>query len=112
MKFQGRWMVREVMDITGLPEEIFTADKLECYGEANYLKGGCVYADAISSVSPSYAMDITTPEGGEGLSGLMYARRNDLYGIVNGIDYDEFNPETDKLEVYKEMVDELFALLF
>lgn len=96
MKFQGRWMVREVMDITGLPEEIFTADKLECYGEANYLKGGCVYADAISSVSPTYAMDITTPEGGEGLAGLMYARRNDLYGILNGIDYEEFNPETDK----------------
>ena len=95
MKFQGHWMVREIMDITGLPEEIFTADKLECYGEANYLKGGCVYADAISSVSPTYAMDITTPEGGEGLGGLMYARRNDLYGIVNGIDYEEFNPETD-----------------
>lgn len=96
MKFQGRWMVREVMDITGLPEEIFSADKLECYGEANYLKGGCVYADAISTVSPSYAMDITTPEGGEGLDGLIYARRNELYGILNGIDYEEFDPETDK----------------
>ncbi len=96
MRFQGRWMVREVMDITGLPEEIFTADKLESYGEANFLKGGCVYADAITSVSPSYAMDITTPEGGEGLDGLMYARRNDLHGILNGIDYEEFNPETDK----------------
>lgn len=96
MKFQGRWMVREVMDITGLPEEIFSADKLESYGEANFLKGGCVYADAISTVSPSYAMDITTPEGGEGLDGLMYARRNELYGILNGIDYEEFDPETDK----------------
>ena len=97
MKFQGRWMVREVMDITGLPADLFTSDKLECYGEANYLKGGCVYADAISTVSPSYAMDIATLEGGEGLSGLMSARRNDLYGIVNGIDYDDFNPATDKL---------------
>lgn len=96
MKFQGRWMVREVMDITGLPEEIFSADKLESYGEANYLKGGCVYADAISTVSPSYAMDITTQEGGEGLDGLLYARRNELYGILNGIDYEEFDPETDK----------------
>ena len=95
MKFQGRWMVKEVMDITGLPAEIFTADKLESYGEANYLKGGCVYADAISTVSPSYAMDIATPEGGEGLAGLMSARKNDLYGILNGIDYDDFNPETD-----------------
>jgi len=95
MKFQGRWMVQEVMDITGLPASLFTDDKLESYGEANYLKGGCVYADAVSTVSPSYAYDITTPEGGEGLGGLMFARRNDLFGIVNGIDYDEFNPETD-----------------
>ena len=95
LKFQGRWMVREVMDITGLPNSLFTSDKLECYGEANYLKGGCVYADVVSTVSPSYASDITTAEGGEGLGGLMYARRNDLYGIVNGIDYDEFNPATD-----------------
>ena len=95
MKFQGRWMVQEVMDITGLPASLFTNDKLESYGESNYLKGGCVYADAVSTVSPSYANDITTPEGGEGLGGLMYARRNDLYGIVNGIDYDEFNPETE-----------------
>ena len=95
MKFQGRWMVNEIKDITGLPEHIFTADKLESYGEANYLKGGCVYADAISTVSPSYALDIATAEGGEGLDGLMAARCNDLYGIVNGIDYDDFNPMTD-----------------
>ncbi len=95
MKFQGRWMVNEIKDITGLPENIFTADKLESYGEANYLKGGCVYADAISTVSPSYALDIATAEGGEGLNGLMAARCNDLYGIVNGIDYDDFNPMTD-----------------
>lgn len=95
MKFQGRWMVREIMDITGLPEQIFTADKLESYGEANYLKGGIVYADAVSTVSPTYAYDITTQEGGEGLGGLLYARRESLYGIVNGIDYDEFNPMTD-----------------
>lgn len=96
MKFQGRWHVRGVMDITGLPASIFTSDKLESYGEANYLKGGCVYADAISTVSPSYASDITTPEGGEGLDGLLSARRDSLYGIVNGIDYDDFNPMTDE----------------
>ena len=95
LKFQGRWHVQDIMDVTGLPASIFTSDKLEAYGEANYLKGGCVYADAVSTVSPSYAADITTPEGGEGLDGLMSARRNDLYGIVNGIDYDDFNPMTD-----------------
>ena len=105
MKFQGRWHVRDVMDITGLPASIFTADKLESYGEANYLKGGCVYADAISTVSPSYASDITTPEGGEGLDGLLSARRDSLYGIVNGIDYDDFNPMTDPAMVEHFSVD-------
>ena len=96
MKFQGRWKIREVMDITGLPEHIFrTASGLESYGESNYLKGGIVYADAVSTVSPEYAKEITTREGGEGLAGLMNARIDSLYGIVNGIDYEEFNPETD-----------------
>ena len=96
MKFQGRWMINEVADITGLPEHIFSAQALESYGEANYLKGGCVYANAITTVSPTYAHDITTEEGGEGLGGLMYARRDSLYGILNGIDYDEYNPMTDQ----------------
>ncbi len=96
MKFQGRWKIDEVADITGLPQHIFAYDKLESYGEANYLKGGIVYADKVTTVSPTYAYEITTPEGGEGLDGLMSARREDLYGIVNGIDYDEYNPSTDK----------------
>jgi len=95
LKFQGRWMLSEVKDITGLPPHIFTADKMEAYGEANYLKGGLVYADAITTVSKTYANEIMTPEGGEGLHGLLSARRNDVYGIVNGLDYDVFNPETD-----------------
>lgn len=95
LKFQGRWRIREVIDITGLPEQIFNDKELESYGEANYLKGGVVYADAITTVSPSYANEITTQEGGEGLHGLMNARRNVLHGILNGIDYDEFNPQTD-----------------
>lgn len=95
LKFQGRWMLPAVMDITGLPRQIFSADKLEAYGEANYLKGGCVYANAITTVSRTYAYEITTPEGGEGLDGLMRVRSNDLYGIPNGIDYKVYNPQTD-----------------
>lgn len=95
MKFQGRWRIKEVMDITGLPEHIFNSRELESYGEANYLKGGIVYADAVTTVSPTYAKDIMTPEAGAGLEGLMFARRNQLYGILNGIDYEEFNPKTD-----------------
>lgn len=95
LKFQGRFTLSAVMDITGLPEQIFTADKLESYGEANYLKGGVVYADAVTTVSRTYAGEITTPEGGEGLDGLMRARSNALYGIPNGIDYKEYDPQTD-----------------
>lgn len=95
LKFQGRFILPAVMDITGLPEQIFTADKLESYGEANYLKGGVVYADAVTTVSKTYAYEITTREGGEGLDGLMTARRKDLYGIVNGIDYEEYDPQKD-----------------
>lgn len=95
LKFQGRWKIQEIMDITGLPQQIFNSNELEAYGEANYLKGGVVYADAVSTVSPTYAVDITTPEGGEGLDGLMLARKDVLYGIVNGLDYYDFNPLYD-----------------
>lgn len=96
LKFQGVWDLQKVKDITGLPPYFFTSDKLEAYGDANYLKGGVVYADAVTTVSDSYAEEIKTPFYGEKLDGLMRARANCLTGIVNGIDYDEFNPETDK----------------
>ncbi|MDO4322977.1 MAG: glycogen synthase GlgA [Lachnospiraceae bacterium] len=97
LKFQGVWDVKTVRDITGLPAYYFTPDKLEAYGDANYLKGGIVYADAITTVSDTYAEEIKTPFYGEGLDGLMRARANSLRGIVNGIDYDVFNPETDPM---------------
>ncbi|MGN0160405.1 MAG: glycogen synthase GlgA [Lachnospiraceae bacterium] len=95
LKFQGVWNLKKVQDITGLPKYFFTPDKLEAYGDANYLKGGIVYADAITTVSSSYAEEIKTPFYGEHLDGLMRARSNSLTGIVNGIDYDEYNPQTD-----------------
>ncbi|MGN1188159.1 MAG: glycogen synthase GlgA [Lachnospiraceae bacterium] len=96
LKFQGIWDLKKVKDITGLPPYFFTSDKLEAYGDANYLKGGIVYADAVTTVSESYAEEIKTPFYGEHLDGLMRARSNCLTGIVNGIDYNEFNPETDQ----------------
>ncbi len=95
MKFQGRWKLKAVMDITGLPEQIFNSRELESYGEANCLKGGVVYADVITTVSPTYAEEIRTHEGGEGLDGVMNDRADKLSGILNGIDYEEFNPKTD-----------------
>lgn len=100
LKFQGIWDIKTVRDITGLPNYFFTPDKLESYNDSNYLKGGIVYADYITTVSETYALEIKMPFYGEGLDGLMRARENDLIGIVNGIDYDEYNPETDSC-IYK-----------
>jgi starch synthase len=95
LKFQGIWDKESIKSITGLSDYYFTPDKLEYNRDANYLKGGLVYADAITTVSKTYAEEIKTPFYGEGLDGLMRARANDLRGIVNGIDYSEYNPETD-----------------
>ncbi len=97
LKFQGIWDMKTVKDITGLSEYYFTPDKLEAYGNANYLKGGIVYSDFVTTVSDTYANEIKTPFYGEGLDGLINARSNSLEGIVNGIDYEEYNPETDSL---------------
>ncbi|MCP1101154.1 starch synthase [Aequitasia blattaphilus] len=97
LRFQGIWDTKRVRDITGLPQYYFSPDKLEAYEDANYLKGGIVYSDWITTVSHSYAEEIQTPFYGERLDGLIRARSNNLTGIVNGIDYDEYNPETDKM---------------
>ena len=96
LKFQGVWDVKTVKALTGLPDYFFTPDKLEAYKDGNLLKGGIVFADAITTVSNTYAEEIKTPFYGEGLDGLLNARSNDLRGIVNGIDYNEYNPATDK----------------
>ncbi len=96
LKFQGKWSVDDVKSITGLSDYYFAPDKLEAYKDANLLKGGLVYADAITTVSDTYAEEIKTAFYGEGLDGLLNARANSLRGIVNGIDYTEFDPETDK----------------
>ncbi|MCR5320879.1 MAG: glycogen synthase GlgA [Lachnospiraceae bacterium] len=96
LKFQGKWDVKDVQAITGLPDYYFTSDKLEAYKDANLLKGGLVFADAITTVSNTYAEEIKTEFYGEGLDGLLNARAGDLRGIVNGIDYALFDPKTDK----------------
>ena len=95
LKFQGVWDVATVQTLTGLPSYFFTSDKLEAYKDGNLLKGGIVFADAITTVSETYAEEIKMPFYGEGLDGLLRARANDLRGIVNGIDYDEYDPIKD-----------------
>ena len=105
LKFQGKWDVKSVKDITGLPDWYFTSDKLEFYKDANLLKGGIVFADAVTTVSETYAEEIKTPFYGEGLDELLSARSHDLRGIVNGIDYQDFDPTTDKYIVKRYNVD-------
>ena len=95
LKFQGVWDTKSVREITGLPEYYFVPDKMEAYKDANLLKGGIVYADKVTTVSNSYAEEIKTPFYGEGLDGLMSARANDLCGIVNGLDYTDWDPASD-----------------
>lgn len=101
LKYQGIWDIRHFMYNTNLPSYMFTPDKLEYKKDANMLKGGLVYADYITTVSETYAQEIQTPYYGEGLDGLLCARHRSLRGILNGIDYDVYNPETDpKISVH------------
>ena len=95
LKFQGIWDIKTIKALTGLSDYYFTDDKMKVYDDANLLKGGIAYADFVTTVSETYAEEIKTEFYGEGLDGLMYARRDSLCGIVNGIDYIEYNPETD-----------------
>ena len=95
LKFQGRWDFNKIKDAMGISDYYFTSDKLEFYKDANLLKGGMVYANKVSTVSSTYANEITTEEYGEGLAEHLRYHQNKIRGIVNGIDYNEFNPETD-----------------
>lgn len=79
----------------GLPAEAMAIDGVEYWGDIGFLKAGIQFADQVTTVSPSYAAEITTEEGGMGLGGLLKARAKSLVGILNGIDADVWNPETD-----------------
>jgi len=83
------------LEACGIPPELFTMDLLEFYGSANFLKGGLVSADAVTTVSPTYAREILTPEFGCGLEGVLATRRDTLFGILNGLDTDEWDPRRD-----------------
>ena len=80
---------------TGLSPSLFIPEALEYYGSVNLLKGGIVFADYVTTVSPTYAREILTPEFGFGLEGVLRNRADQLRGILNGIDIDRWNPETD-----------------
>lgn len=95
LKYQGVFQQEILGDLLNLGQEYFNVDKLEFYGGVSFMKGGINYADMVTTVSESYAKEIQSPEFGEKLDGLLKKRNKDLYGIINGIDYDIYNPEKD-----------------
>jgi starch synthase len=94
LAFQGQFGA-EVFPQLGLPPEAFATEGVEYYGGVGFLKAGLYYADRITTVSPTYAREIATPEGGMGLDGLIRARGERVSGIVNGIDTEVWSPDTD-----------------
>ncbi|MCC6543914.1 MAG: glycogen synthase GlgA [Nitrospirae bacterium] len=92
--YQGLFK-REQLPITGLDWKLFNIKGLEYFGQINLLKGGIIYSDIVTTVSPSYSREIQTEEYGCGLEGVLQERRKDLYGIINGVDYDEWDPSQD-----------------
>jgi starch synthase len=82
--------------LTNLPWDYFTPEGVEFYGQINYLKAGIAFADVLTTVSPRYAREITTTELGAGLDGLLRRRQSSLTGIVNGVDYEDWNPAKDR----------------
>ncbi len=83
------------LHLTNLGWELFTPQGLEFYGKLNFLKGGITFADAVTTVSGKYMEEIQTSEFGAGLDGVLQDRRKDLYGILNGVDYEEWSPTQD-----------------
>ncbi len=84
------------LPVTGLGKDLFTPRGIEFYGKINLLKGGLIFADLISTVSEQYAREIQTSEFGCGLEGVLRERAADLVGILNGVDYSEWDPATDR----------------
>lgn len=104
LKYQGVFPKDVMPDVLGLDWKYFNNGDLEFYDAVNFMKGGIIYADAITTVSKTYAKEIQYPYFGEHLDGLLRSREQDLSGIVNGIDYSVYNPRTDKyiFETYDE----------
>lgn len=92
--YTGRFAASAVAD-SGLSPALFHPEGLEFNGDLSYLKAGIVWSDAVTTVSPTYAREIQTPEFGFGMDGLLRSRAYKLIGILNGVDYEEWDPETD-----------------
>ncbi|MFH1459947.1 MAG: glycogen synthase GlgA [Candidatus Omnitrophota bacterium] len=104
--YQGLFW-REEMEKTGLPKELFSVGGLEFYGKINLLKAGLIFSDKITTVSSTYAQEIQTAEFGCGLEGVLKTRKKDIQGILNGINYEEWNPCKNKSLVRNYGVDDI-----
>ena len=96
LKYQGIFSKDVMTDVLGLDWKYFTNGDLEFYDAVNFMKGAIVYSDYITTVSRTYAQEIQYEYFGEGMDGLLRDRRDHLFGIVNGLDYEVYNPRTDE----------------
>ncbi|NMB24193.1 MAG: glycogen synthase GlgA [Firmicutes bacterium] len=95
LKYQGVFPKTILTDMLELGWDLFNADGLEFYDNVNFLKAGLAYSDLLTTVSPTYAQEIQYPFFGESLHGFLQKRKDDLLGIINGIDYEVYNPSDD-----------------
>ncbi|SES89313.1 glycogen synthase (ADP-glucose) [Natronincola peptidivorans] len=96
LKYQGVFPREVLQDLFNGAYQDFSKEGVEYYGNVSYMKGGINYCDTITTVSPTYAKEIQQPYLGEGLDGLLYHKKQQLCGVLNGIDESKFNPETDQ----------------
>ena len=106
LAYQGLFPASQ-FPLTNLPWDYFTPAGVEFYGRLNCLKAAIVYSDVITTVSPRYAREIMTEEMGCGLDGLLRQRQNVLFGILNGVDHDEWNPMSDPFLKHPYSAEEL-----
>jgi starch synthase len=94
--YQGQFGM-DTIGVLGLPWNLGSSFALEYHGSISYLKGGTVFAEAVNTVSPTYALEIQGPEHGFGFDGVVRSRAGDVVGILNGVDYDDWDPRADRL---------------
>lgn len=109
LKYQGIFDKSVFFDLLDLDWSYFKSDTLEYYDKVNFMKGGIIFADMVSTVSGTYAKEIQSPYFGEALDGLLSSCSHKLTGIVNGIDYDFYNPTKDPMIKFNYTVDDARA---
>jgi starch synthase len=106
MGYQGLFPP-DTLPLLTLPWDLFTISKMEFFGNVNFLKGALVFSDFITTVSKKYSQEIQTTEFGFGLEGVLRTRSSTVTGILNGVDYDEWSPETDKFTIARYSAQDL-----